>query len=96
MKMRVEEQYKTYWLPVPGKSVTIKRNQEIVEDSAVGIALKKYYPEDVIVEENNMLVQSDPSTIIGAKGITNIIALTQSEYDAITSPDETTLYIITE
>lgn len=38
---------------------------------------------------------SDPSGVTGADAITNIMSLSQSEYDAITSPSTTTLYVIT-
>lgn len=41
-------------------------------------------------------VQSDPTGITGADAITNIVSLTQAEYDAIGSPSATTLYIITD
>ena len=37
---------------------------------------------------------SDPSAVTGADAITNIMSLTQAEYDAITTPNATTLYII--
>ena len=40
------------------------------------------------------MVESDPSAVSGADAITNIMSLTQSEYDAIT-PDAATFYIIT-
>jgi len=33
-------------------------------------------------------------TIPGAEGFTRIVSLTQTEYDAIASPSETTLYIV--
>lgn len=39
-------------------------------------------------------VDSDPTGVTGADAITNIISLTQAEYDAIT-PDAATLYVIT-
>jgi hypothetical protein len=38
-------------------------------------------------------VQSDTTGIAGADRVTNIISLTQAEYDAIT-PDAATLYVI--
>ena len=38
---------------------------------------------------------SDPTGVTGADVITNIMSLTQAEYDAITTPDASTLYIIT-
>jgi hypothetical protein len=41
-------------------------------------------------------VQSDPTGITGADVVTNIISLTQAEYDAIGSPSASTLYIITD
>jgi len=41
----------------------------------------------------NSYVQTDPSGVTGADAITNIISLTQAEYDAIT-PNSSTLYVI--
>jgi hypothetical protein len=41
------------------------------------------------------VVLSDPSGITGADAVTNIISLTQAEYDAIATPSATTLYVIT-
>jgi hypothetical protein len=38
---------------------------------------------------------SDPTGITGADAVTNIISLTQAEYDAIATPSATTLYVIT-
>ena len=40
-------------------------------------------------------VVSNPSGITGADALTNIISLTQAEYDAIVSPSATTLFVIT-
>jgi hypothetical protein len=40
------------------------------------------------------MVESDVTGVTGADAITNIISLTQAEYDAIT-PDASTLYVIT-
>lgn len=37
---------------------------------------------------------SDPSGVTGADAVTNVMSLTQAEYDAIT-PDASTLYVIT-
>lgn len=42
------------------------------------------------------MVVSDPTGVTGADAITNIISLTQAEYDAIGAPDAATLYIITD
>lgn len=39
-------------------------------------------------------VSSDPTGITGADAITNIVSLTQAEYDAIGTPDAATLYVI--
>lgn len=41
-------------------------------------------------------VVSDVTDIPGADAITNIVSLTQAEYDAIESPAATTLYVITD
>jgi hypothetical protein len=40
-------------------------------------------------------VESDPTGVTGADAITNIMSLTQAEYDAIGAPDAATLYVIT-
>jgi hypothetical protein len=40
-------------------------------------------------------VESDPTGITGADAITNIVSLTQAEYDAIGAPDAATLYVVT-
>jgi hypothetical protein len=40
-------------------------------------------------------VESDPAGVTGADAITNIMSLTQAEYDAIVSPDAATLYVVT-
>ncbi len=40
-------------------------------------------------------IDSDPTGVTGADAITNVISLTQAEYDAIVTPDAATLYVIT-
>ena len=40
-------------------------------------------------------VRSDVTCITGADAVTNIVSLTQAEYDAIGTPNPSTLYIIT-
>ena len=40
------------------------------------------------------MVESDTTGVTGADSINNIISLTQAEYDAITTPDAATLYVI--
>ncbi len=39
-------------------------------------------------------IDSDPAGIAGANQVTNVVSLTQSEYDAIATKDVSTLYII--
>ena len=39
---------------------------------------------------------SNPTGVTGADAVTNMMSLTQAEYDAITTPDAATLYIIPE
>jgi hypothetical protein len=41
-------------------------------------------------------VASDPTGITGADAITNMVSLTQAEFDAIGAPSATTLYVITD
>ena len=43
----------------------------------------------------NAKPSSDPTGITGADAVTNIVSLTQAEYDAIGTPSATTVYIIT-
>lgn len=42
-----------------------------------------------------LMVESDVTGVTGADAITNVISLTQAEYDAIGTPDAATLYVIT-
>lgn len=42
------------------------------------------------------MVQSDVTGVTGADPITNMMSLTQAEYDAIGSPDPNTFYLITD
>jgi hypothetical protein len=39
-------------------------------------------------------VQSNPSGVAGASAVTNIVSLSQADYNAIATPSPTTLYII--
>jgi len=41
-------------------------------------------------------VLSDPTGVTGANAVTNIISLTQSEYEAIGTPNAATIYAITD
>lgn len=41
-----------------------------------------------------LMVESDVTGVTGADAITNVISLTQAEYDAIVTPDAATLYVI--
>lgn len=41
-------------------------------------------------------ITTDPTGVTGADKVTNIISLTQAEYDAIATPNASTLYIITD
>jgi len=57
------------------------------DDIAEG-STNKYLTGDEVI--------SDTTGVTGADAITNVMSLTQSEYDAIGSPDSTTLYVITD
>ena len=39
-------------------------------------------------------VASDPTGITGASALTNIVSISQEDYDAIGTPSATTLYVI--
>jgi len=50
---------------------------------------------DAALTKADGAVQSDPTGVTGADTVTNIITLTQAEYDAIVTPNSTTIYMIT-
>jgi hypothetical protein len=51
---------------------------------------------DLVLGPNSApAVKSDTTGVTGADQITNMMSLTQAEYDAISSPDANTFYIIT-
>ena len=57
--------------------------------------LKRFHSETAMdVRTEHELVQSDVSDVSGATRITNIISLTQAQYNAISSPEADTLYIV--
>ncbi len=58
----------------------------------IGIPLS--YPASEIDEILSLAVKSDITDVPGASQITNIVSLTQEDYDAILAPDATTLYVI--
>jgi Cu/Ag efflux protein CusF len=53
----------------------------------IGITVQGYNAGTVI---------SNPTGITGADVVTNIVSLTQAEYDAISAPNPSTLYVITD
>jgi len=53
------------------------------------------YTDNVTAADIALMVESDVTGVTGADAITNIISLTQAEYDAIT-PDAATVYLITD
>jgi hypothetical protein len=60
-------------------------------DAGIGKADTAVQPADIA-----LFIESDPTGITGADAITNIVSLTQAEYDAIAEPDAATLYVVTE
>lgn len=47
------------------------------------------------VATNGLSVKSDPIGVEGANSVTNIISVTQAEYDAISDKEDQTLYVVT-
>lgn len=45
---------------------------------------------------SNTYIKSDPSDIPGADIITNIVQISQANYDNIVSPDPNTIYVIND
>jgi hypothetical protein len=63
---------------------------DVVTTSAAGLASA----EDK--QKIDIAVVSNVAGITGADAVTNIVSLTQAEYDAIVSPNASTLYVITD
>jgi len=59
-------------------------------DASVALADTATQPSDIA-----LMVESDVTGVTGADAVTNIISLTQAEYDAVT-PDAATVYLITD
>ena len=49
-----------------------------------------------LTDRSGAMVLSDTTVATGADAVTNIVSLTQAEYNAIGSPDAATLYLITD
>jgi hypothetical protein len=65
-----------------------------IENGESGLSVREKLNAAIALADT--AVQSDPTGVTGADAITNIISLTQAEYDAIVSPDATTLYVIVD
>lgn len=48
-----------------------------------------------VVEIAGLAVESDTTGITGASTVSNIVTISQADYDAISSPDASTIYYIT-
>ena len=71
-------------------AVTVGTNGHVlVADSAETAGVQWDSLEDVAA-----LVPGD--SFVGGDGVNRIVALTQAEYDAIVTPDPTTLYVVTD
>jgi hypothetical protein len=66
----------------------------VVEAGAFGTAAASFCEGNDARLLNN--VKSITTGISGADAVTNIVSLTQAEYNAIGSPDAATLYLITD
>ena len=69
MRMRQETFKKSYYIPAFGKSIEIRRNQDIDEDGILGKELLAQYGEDCILEgETKSLMEKVVSGEIGGSG----------------------------
>lgn len=69
MRMRQETFKKSYYIPAFGKSIEIRRNQDIDEEGVLGKELLAQYGEDCILEgETNSLMEKVASGDIGGSG----------------------------
>jgi hypothetical protein len=64
------------------------------ESKAIGYTIGSGLETDTTTLKTK--ITSDPSGVSGADAITNIVSLTQAEYNAIGSPDAATLFLITD
>jgi len=60
---------------------------------AVALSIGSY---QAMAKESEGGVLSDPTGVTGADAVTNIMSLTQAEYDAIVTADASTIYVITD
>ena len=80
MRMRQETFKKSYYIPAFGKSIEIRRNQDIDEDGILGKELLAQYGEDCILEgETKSLMEKIASGDISGSGT----SLTTEQTDAI-------------
>ena len=71
MRMRQETFKKSYYIPAFGKSIEIRRNQDIDEDGILGKELLAQYGEDCILEgETKSLMEKVASGDIGGSSLT--------------------------
>lgn len=86
-------------------SITVLGAGSVVINSAGGITStsSQYQSLEVVsyaadtyhlTVDGSNAVKSDPTGIAGADAVVNIVTLNQAEYDAITTPSATTLYVI--
>ena len=60
-------------------------------DAALTKAISATQPGDLA-----LMVESDVTGVTGADAVSNIMSLTQAEYDAIGTPNAATIYAITD
>lgn len=76
------------------KSTPVDADEIGLIDSAASWVLKKLTWANLKTALSSMFLVSDTTGITGADRITNIVSLTQVEYDAIVTKSTTTIYII--
>jgi hypothetical protein len=67
---------------------------DITVSDDVDLMLKSDDKEEI--RPSILAVGSVTAGVAGANAVTNIISLTQSQYDAIDTPDANTFYVITD
>ena len=74
-----------------------------IYDFQLGLFLDKYIEptlDEALVPkkyvDDSITIESDPTGITGADQVTNVVSLTQAEYDAIGTPNASTFYVITD
>ena len=82
--------------PTSSSPLSTKAGTETLTNKTINTASNTITIVEADISDLSDYVDSDPTGVTGADIVTNMMSLTQAEYDAIGSPDASTFYIITD